>query len=259
MTLSEIKNKINNMFKKGTNPVMENSEESFAPDGLLFPSKELVFLVTGQYDQNAFYENSLVGIGCIKEILEKNGLKIDDFKSVLDFGCGGGRIARHWKNYVNTQLTGVDYNPAYLDFCRKAYPFAKFEKNEFDSPLKCKDNTFDFIYAISVFTHLPEEMQIFWMKELERVLKDGGYIYFTTHGKSRINTVCLSDKDRDEFLKGNLIVYNETMKGTNLCGTYHPEFYVRNNLAKNFFIVDFIPDGAKDAGQDAYLVRKLQK
>ena len=256
MKISDIKKKIKNKFNRGINQAMGNSSEFSAPDGLPFPSQELVFLVTGQYDQNAFYENSLVGIGCIKELLEKNTIKIDNFKEVLDFGCGCGRIIRHWKKYKRTKIIGLDYNPVFLDFCRKAFPFAKFGKNEFDRPLNCKDGTFDFIYAISVFTHLPEDLQHFWMKELGRVLKPGGYIYMTTHGKSRINAPHLTEIDRENFMKGNVIVYNDVMKGTNLCGTYHPESYVRNILAKDFTVVDFVPEGAKDAGQDAYLLKK---
>jgi SAM-dependent methyltransferase len=252
-------NQIKRILNREKTAKKDEKFEAIAPDGLPLPSKELVFLVTGQYDQNAFYENSLIGIGCIKEILEKNAIKIDDFKSVLDFGCGCGRIIRHWKKYKGTQLVGLDYNPVFLDFCQNAFPFAKFGKNDFDQSLICKNETFDFIYAISVFTHLPENLQTFWMNELERVLKPGGYIYFTTHGKSRINASHLTDADRDDFLKGNLIVYNENMKGSNLCGTYHPEQYVRNHLAKNFLIIDFIPDGAKDAGQDVYLIMKPQK
>lgn len=256
MKLDDVINEIKSVFKVKKTADTEEKFESFAPDGMLLPSKELVFLVTGQYDQNAFYENSLVGIGCIKEILEKNRIKMGDFKSVLDFGCGCGRIIRHWKKYKKIKIIGLDYNPAFLDFCRKSFPFAKFGKNEFDSPLNCEDSNFDFIYAISVFTHLPEDLQTFWIKELKRVLKPGGYIYFTTHGKSRIDAPHLTDKNRDDFLKGNLVVYNENLKGTNLCGTYHPEIYVRDILAKDFFVVDFIPDGAKDAGQDAYLLQK---
>lgn len=254
--IGKIKNRIKNVFNKGKNPIIGISEEDIGPDGLPLPSKDLVFLVTGQYDQLAFYNNSIVGIQCIKEIAEKNGIKLNDLHFVLDFGCGCGRIVRHWKNYQSTQLTGVDYNPIFLDFCRKAFPFAKFGINHFDKPLNCEDNKFDFIYAISVFTHLSEDLQFFWINELRRVLKPGGYIYMTTHGKSRINAPHLTESDRENFMKGTLIIYNEIMKGTNYCGTYHPETYVRNILAKDFTIVDFIPDGAKDAGQDVYLLQK---
>jgi SAM-dependent methyltransferase len=261
MALNDLLNKIKQIhFRQKSESNLEQEpkmdDNSIGPDGLELPPKELVFLVTGQYDPYAFYDNSCIGMSSIREIVEKNGISLKEFRSILDFGCGCGRIIRHWKDFDNKNIIGFDYNPVFLDFCRKAYPFAKFEINLFDKPLSCSDETFDFIYAISVFTHLPEELQFFWIKELRRVLKPGGYLYMTTHGKSRINATHLTDHDRENFLNGQVIICNEHMKGTNLCGTYHPESYVREILAKEFTVVDFVPDGAKDANQDAYLLKK---
>ena len=36
-----------------------------APDGLPMPSPELVYLVTGQFDVEAFYHNGVLGAECI--------------------------------------------------------------------------------------------------------------------------------------------------------------------------------------------------
>jgi ubiquinone/menaquinone biosynthesis C-methylase UbiE len=59
--------------------------------------------------------------------------------------------------------------------------FAQFEVNGLAPPLAYEANHFDFIYALSVFTHLPESLQTAWMSELARVLKPGGYLLMTTH------------------------------------------------------------------------------
>ena len=40
-------------------------------------------------------------------------------------------------------------------------------------PLPFPDRFFDFVYSISIFTHLPEAMQFAWLEDINRVLKAG--------------------------------------------------------------------------------------
>jgi hypothetical protein len=92
---------------------------------------------------------------------------------------------------------------------------------------------------------------------LARVLKPGGVLLITVHGESRL---CQMDpEDRQRFLSGQLVVKREAAVGTNVCGAYHPEQWVRDNLTKRFEVVDFIPRGARDANQDIFLLRKPKK
>src|SRR5262249_52972949 len=137
-----------------------------APDGLPIPPPQLVYLVTGQYDAEAFYHNGALGAACIRGILQNNGLAIDAFESILDFGCGCGRVLRHWKTLRGPKLYGMDYNPRLVNWCRTALTFAEFQLNRISSALAYRENTFDFIYAVSVFTHLTEARQDFWIGEL---------------------------------------------------------------------------------------------
>jgi hypothetical protein len=65
-----------------------------AADGLPMPSAHLVYLVTGQFDCEAFFKNGVVGAQCIQDVLRKNGLDFAKFGKILDFGCGCGRVMR---------------------------------------------------------------------------------------------------------------------------------------------------------------------
>ena len=47
-------------------------------------------------------------------------------------------------------------------------------------PLPFDDGFFDFVFSISVFTHIPEDMQFAWLSELRRVLKVGGTALLST-------------------------------------------------------------------------------
>jgi len=225
-----------------------------APDGLPMPPTELVYLVTGQFDAEAFYQNGVVGATCIEEIIGSQGLDMNAFGDILDFGCGCGRVMRQWKKLKGAKLHGIDYNPRLVKWCCSNLPFAEFGVNKSRTHLTFADKTFDFIYSISVFTHLTESNQRFWMDELKRALRPGGYLLFTVHGISRLND--LSAEQRRAFETGNPIILGGQYSGTNFCGTYHPESYIRNILCRDFRFVEFEPGGAKDANQDIYLMQR---
>ncbi len=226
-----------------------------APDGLPIPSSELLGLVAGSDDVSWFLEAGRKGAESIASILESNGVRFGDLHSVLDFGCGCGRVMRYFQSLTGPRLCGCDYNAVLIKWCRQNLPFAQFETSRLNPPLPYADGTFDFIYALSVFTHLPEVLQLQWIKELSRVLVAGGHLFITTHGEAYLEA--LRPEEQERFRAGRLVTKNEGEAGTNTCGTYHPVVYVREVLASGLEVVDFVPEGAKgNPRQDVFLLRK---
>ena len=226
-----------------------------APDGLPLPSPFLIHEVSGVYDQKSFYDNGVDGAECIRRNLKKNNLAVEQFHSLLDFGCGCGRILRHWRKLPATKVYGTDYNPSLVKWCRENLPFAQCSVNTFAPRLEYANQQFDFIYAISVFTHLTEDLQPLWRDELYRVLKPGGYCLFTfqgTHHQDR-----LTPDEQDRFRSGRIVVQQAQYAGMNTCQVFHPESYVRGLFSMGAEVVDVIEGGGVDAGyQDAVIVRK---
>jgi len=225
-----------------------------APDGLPLPPPEMIRLVSGLDNTAVFYWGGILAARWIKGILAKNALDINQFSTVLDFGCGCGRVMRHWQSLSGPQFFGTDYNPYLIAWCQRFLPFAAFQTNELVPPLPYADEQFDLLYTISIFTHLEERLQMLWMEELRRVLKPGGRLLLTVHGLTHLNQ--LNAEQRARFDSGELVVSRPEHSGDNECGAYHPESYVRRSLAKGFLVVDFIPGGAKDANQDVFLLQK---
>ena len=62
-------------------------------------------------------------------------------------------------------------------------PVCVFAPNDAHPPLPFPDESFDLIYATSVFTHLDERLQFEWLSELQRVSQPGGIVLLTTHGE----------------------------------------------------------------------------
>jgi SAM-dependent methyltransferase len=225
-----------------------------APDGLPLPPPELVALVTGMPQVQPFYWSGLLGARCIKGLLNKNGFDMTRFSTILDFGCGCGRVLRHWQTLNGPRLFGTDYNPYLINWCRRAFPFAQFSTNDLSPPLAYADAQFDLVYTISIFTHLEASLQFSWITELSRVLKPGGILFLTVHGTTHTSSLPLAQQQ--QFAAGEMVVYSPELSGSNRCTAYHPEVYVRNVLARELTVIDFIPGGAKDANQDVFLLQK---
>jgi SAM-dependent methyltransferase len=224
------------------------------PDHLPLPPPEQLVLVYSMYAPAKFFESGLLGADCIRTILARHDMRLDGFDAILDLGCGCGRIMRHWKWLTGPELHGSDYNPYLVRWCTENLRFAEFGVNDLEPPLTYDDGRFDFVYGVSVFTHLDEELQHAWIEELKRVLRPSGVLYLTLHGRSRASE--LKPAEAERFRAGELVVRKPGAAGTNVCSAYHPESYVRHTLARDLELLDFAPDGAEDARQDAYLFRK---
>ncbi len=119
--------------------------------------------------------------------LNRSGLSLKQFRSILEFGCGYGRLARHLFSLVpDARISGCDIIAKDVVWCRKRYPKGRFLVNQAKPPVAFADEEFDFIYSYSVFTHLSEENHLNWLKELSRILKPGGVMLHTVH-----SPVCL--------------------------------------------------------------------
>jgi SAM-dependent methyltransferase len=233
-----------------------------APDGRPFPPPELHVLVSGNKDLDdaAFWS---IGKSCsdlITRILREHQIDLEECRAILDFGCGCGRIIRHFHELKRAEVYGTDYNPRLIDWCRRNLPFARFEVNRLYPPLIYRDAAFDFVYAFSVFTHLPEDLQVAWLAELSRVLAPGGHVLMTTQGAAYAHEY-LDPPEQNRFETGHLVVLNEARAGKNECLVYHPESYVTGTLVKGLQVLDFIPGEVVDRrrqliAQDAYLLRK---
>jgi SAM-dependent methyltransferase len=230
-----------------------------APDGLPMPPTKLIYLVNGIFHSaEGFYEIGTTGARWIRDVLRKNGLELEAMSSILDMGCGCGRVLRHWSRVDGPRFYGCDYNRSAIEWCRGALPFATFAVNNLAPPLPYADASFDLIYVISVFTHLPEHLQLPWMAELRRVLKPGGKLLVTYHGASRFRErTDLSDAARAKFDRGELFVLASYYPGTNVCAAYHPEEYVRGVWSAGYRILDIAPLAATEARQDVALLEKV--
>jgi SAM-dependent methyltransferase len=237
----------------------DGTVEATGADGLPVPPPEMVAMVAGWIQPQEFERYGKYAATWIAEMLARNGVEPRDLGTVLDFGCGCGRVIRHWPLITDGQLYGCDYNPRLVQWCSEHLPFGAFRVNELEPPLPYDDDSFDFVYSLSIFTHLDAGLQRPWMEELARVVKPGGLLLATFHGRSRVEymrTEGQYERIAPGFEAGELVVIDSERAGSSECAAYHPERYIREVLGRGLELLDFSPGGALDIQQDAVLFRK---
>jgi len=227
-----------------------------APDGLPLPPARLRAQIGPSHaNPRVFLESGRTQAELIRTLVDEAGTSIDDVGALLDWGCGCGRVLRHWSQLEHTRVFGCDINPNMIAWCRENLPFATVAVTDLEPPLPYEEETFGLLYAFSVFTHLTEELQHAWMRECERVLAPGGYLLISTMGEYYLSRGRLSSAEEESFQNGDVVVLYEGAPGTSLCSAYHPSAYVHEQLARGFEVVAFRPTAA-GGPHDLHLLRK---
>ena len=116
--------------------------------------------------------------------------------SVLDFGCGQGRLAIGLLLSCSDlgSYTGIDTDLDAINWCKRwiqkyhtNYSFthveahnALYNPNAIQRPkLPISENSFDVIFLNSVFSHMLSDDVSFYLNQLNQGLKPGGIIYLT--------------------------------------------------------------------------------
>lgn len=226
-----------------------------SPDGFSLPPASLIYDVIACHWSAVYLDSGREIVADMEDILHRNGFYLGSFETVLDFGCGCGRLIRHVNTRTSANLHGCDYNPQLIEWSRVHLPFGEFVVNEIGPPLPYQDETFDYIYARSVLTHLPEHLQVQWMAELNRVLRPDGVLYFTMHGRHLAQN--LSEEQKHAFEAGSAVVVYSDVAGENLCASYGSVSYVQSCLLDGFDLVDHVEGRESDhLRQDVYILRR---
>lgn len=155
----------------------------------LTPPKGMIFVGGGDFKKS--------GEDLLQYFIDLGGLKPNE--KVLDVGCGIGRMAVPLTKYLHKRgsYKGFDIVPVGINWCRKNIsskypnyhfqladvfnktynPKGKYKASKYKFPYE--NESFDFVFLISVFTHmLPQDMENY-LYEITRVLKRNGRCLIT--------------------------------------------------------------------------------
>jgi len=179
--------------------------------------------------------------------------------SILDWGCGPGRVVRHLPALVpqGSNIYGADQNPHYVQWCRRNLKSIRFSKVGIESTFEYPASSLDAIISISVFTHLSASHQQSWMGEMYRVLKPNGLLYLTTQGEAFRSR--LTPKEQSVFDEGNPVIREIKNEGNRLYASFQPVSFIKKIIADKWAILEFHPgSGGKKPAQDLWLLRSVK-
>lgn len=97
--------------------------------------------------------------------------------SVLDIGCGNGRLINALNNLNKINYLGIDNSQHLLQQAQKQFPKQKFQTGEILDLSKLGSQLFDEVFLIAVLHHVPStEYQLQSLKEVAKHLKPNGYL-----------------------------------------------------------------------------------
>lgn len=136
-------------------------------------------------DFAGFIDYEMQGRETRKQLLDMlpDGYSLEG-RSLLDFGCGAGRTLRHFHDEAaDARVAGCDIDQPSIEWLNENLcPPLEAIRSEVDPPLPFEGESFDFIWAISVFTHLTGNSAA-WLLELHRLLKPGGFLMASYMGE----------------------------------------------------------------------------
>jgi|SRR5215469_1244879 len=173
--------------------------------------------------------------------------------SLLDFAGGYGCVGRHLKQFSKEiDLWTSDVHDEAREFCVSCLDL-KFIKSvsapsDFNPPM-----TFDAVFALSFFTHMPEATWGQWLRKLFACVRQDGSLIFTTHG-------IISNRGLKAFPeKGFKFERHSEQKDLPVCEygtTYTTPDYVRRELSKLESAELFLFREGDWGHQDLYVIRK---
>lgn len=232
---------------------MSNVATTDAPPALLR------YKVHGSEDLDTFLE---VGARCRDDLvaaLATAKVELGDAGTVLDFGCGCGRVLSWLADLAPAvKLHGTDIDEEAIAWCRDNLGFASFDVNDRRPPLRYQSGGFDVVYAISVLTHLDEPDQLAWLEEWHRVTRPGGLVVATVHGPARAAGLLDEAQDTELRERGFLFVECEFMDGLFPKWyqiSYQSQEYVERVFQRWFSVCAYLPKAMND-DQDVVVLRK---
>lgn len=207
------------------------------------PPPEVVAITQGIGNVDAYRASTASGLLKAERLLVEAGVRPEGMQSILDIGCGTGRLLVGWHcDNPRRRLVGVDINADLIGWaCENLAHVAEWNVSAMNPPLALPDASFDLVQLVSVFTHLSIACQRAWLKEIRRLLRPDGHAMISLQGEIYA-TVLLNTVQREQYHSEGYVEILAGAEGENSFATFHTETFARE-LFRDFGQVTFYRRG----------------
>jgi SAM-dependent methyltransferase len=226
---------------------------SQANPGFMVPPEALAYDAYGWLDWDLYKKSGADVAVSLSEVARRH-LPEHGSLRVLEWGCGPARVIRHIPAAfgAKTNVYGSDYNNDTIKWCSKNIIGVNFTLNGLEPPLAFDSGFFDFVYSISVFTHLSESVSRAWLEELLRVTHSGSILVITMQGDAYLEK--LLPDEVEAYRSRGIVLRGNVTEGSRIFSAFHSKDYLTTQLFQNLEVLEFIP--SPKLGQDMWILRK---
>ncbi len=212
----------------------------------ILPSPDLIFHTCGHRNPKQYMEsgwNHAAHFLVLNNLI--SGYDFSDYRRILDFGCGAGRLLNSMPFNEAASVFACDVSEKCVDNVQKYFGWVNAQISGLMPPLLYPSNYFDCIYSFSVFSHLSQPVENSFLEELHRIGQKGCIYIISFHGihgkEVRLTETEIDMLEREGF-------YFKKVHGAGA----HPEYYeashhtwdyLRNNWTKYFDILEIVKGG----------------
>ena len=179
---------------RGRDPVLTRPAPSPLDDGLPVPPRDL--WERWGYSAEQYLESGRRDTDTMLALLADAASEPQPIRRVLDLGCAEGRMLRFFPRNGDPELWGVDINAERIGWAQSHLPDPfRFAVVTTAPHLPFEDNHFDLVYCLSVFTHI-SDLADAWFLEVLRILRPGGLVYLTIHDEHTVELLLGKYGDR---------------------------------------------------------------
>ncbi len=179
---------------------------------------------------------------------------------LLEFASGYGMVTRHIRNVMpRCSTTSCDIHPQAVQFIR--------EKLATEAVLSASkpediflDKTFDVVFALSFFSHMPKDTFSRWLEQLASFVKPEGYLIFTTHGLRSLRSFRMNFKFDEEGFYFRSTSEQMDLSAKEYGSTFVTPQYVIGRLAQMTNLpLQYFREGYWWGHQDVYVAKAVDK
>jgi len=173
----------------GLEGIADGFEERIHPDDEMFLTARAARAGRARVQ---YYRDGQEVVRSLRHMLACAGRTLGDASRVLEMACGFGRVTRHLVQEVAPErITAAEILEPAIGFMSETFGvdarLSATDPIDFDA-----GSDFDLIFVSSLFSHLPRERFVEWLRTLYGALSPTGLLVFSTHGARVIPSISKS-------------------------------------------------------------------